>query len=53
MKTYAITYINDVGETVTIRLSAPNKFLLTMKIVQDIPDMKDDNADNILAIEEI
>lgn len=53
MRTYAITYLNDVGETVTKKLSAPNRFLLTMRIIEDIADMKDDDTDNILAVEEI
>ena len=53
MHTYAITYINNTGVTTTARLSAPNKFLLTMRIVEEITDMKDDNADNIIAIEEV
>jgi len=53
MKTYAITYINKVGNTVTTRLSAPSKFLLTMRIVEDITDIKDNDADNIIAVEEV
>ena len=53
MHTYAITYINNTGVTTTERLSAPNKFLLTVEIYQEIKDMKDGNADNIIVIEEI
>ena len=53
MRTYAITYINTTGVATTERLSAPNKFLLTMEIYQEIKDMKDGNADNIIAIEEV
>lgn len=53
MKTYAITYINKAGNTVTTRLSAPSKFLLTMRIMEDITDIKDNNADNIIAVEEV
>lgn len=53
MKTYAITYTNNAGIAVTKRLSAPNRFLLTMRIIEDIADMKDDDPDNIIAIEEV
>ena len=53
MRTYAITYINNTGITKTERLSAPNKFLLMVEIYQEIKDMKDNNADNIIAIEEV
>lgn len=53
MHTYAVTYINNTGVATTARLSAPNKFLLTMEIVQDITDIKDNNTDNIIAVEEI
>ena len=53
MRTYAITYINNTGVATTERLSAPNKFLLTMEIYQEINDMKDGNADNIIAVEEV
>lgn len=53
MRTYAITYINNTGVATTERLSAPNKFLLTVEIYQEIKDMKDNNADNIIAIEEV
>ena len=53
MHTYAVTYINNTGVATTERLSAPNKFLLTMEIYQEIKDMKAGNADNIIAIEEV
>lgn len=53
MRQYSITYITDTGNTVVAQLSAPNKFLLTMEIHQEIKDMKDNNTDNIIAIEEI
>lgn len=53
MHTYAVTYINNTGVATTERLSAPNKFLLTVKIYQEIKDMKDNNADNIIAVEEV
>ena len=52
MKTYTITYINKEGNTVTTRLSAPNKLILAMRIVEDIKDIKDNNPDNIIAVEE-
>ena len=53
MHTYAVTYINNTGVVTTERLSAPNKFLLTVEIYQEIKDMKDNNADNIIAVEEV
>lgn len=53
MRQYSITYITDTGNTVITKLSAPNRFLLTMEIYQEIKDMKDKNADNIIAIEEV
>ena len=53
MHTYAVTYINNTGVATTKNLSAPNKFLLTVEIYQEIQDMKDGNADNIIAVEEI
>lgn len=53
MHTYAVTYLNNLGIATTKQLSAPNKFLLTMEIYQEINDMKDKNADNIIAVEEI
>ena len=53
MHTYAVTYINNTGAATTKNLSAPNKFLLTMEIYQEIQDMKDGNADNIIAVEEV
>lgn len=53
MRSYSITYTTDKNSVTTTKLSAPNKFLLTMEIYQEIKDMKDNNADNIIAIEEI
>ena len=53
MHTYAVTYINNAGVATTVRLSAQNKFLLTVEIYQEIKDMKDENADNIIAVEEV
>ena len=53
MATYAVTYINNAGNATTERLTAPNKFLLTVEIYQEIKDMKDGNADNIIAVEEV
>lgn len=53
MHTYAVTYINNTGVATTERLSAPNKFLLTVEIYQEIKDIKDNNADNIIAVEEV
>ena len=53
MRTYAVTYINNTGVATTERLSAPNKFLLTVEICQEIKDMKDNSADNIIAVEEV
>lgn len=53
MHTYAVTYINNTGVATTERLSAPNKFLLTVEIYQEIKDMKDNSADNIIAVEEV
>jgi len=53
MHTYAVTYINNTGIATTARLSAPNKFLLTVEIYQEIKDMKDNNTDNIIAVEEV
>ena len=53
MRTYAITYINNTGVATTERLSAPNRFLLTVEIYQEIKDIKDNNADNIIAVEEV
>lgn len=53
MHTYAVTYINNTGAATTARLSALNKFLLTVKIYQEIKDMKDNNTDNIIAVEEV
>ena len=53
MRTYAITYINNTGVATVERLSAPNRFLLTVEIYQEIKDMKDNNADNIIAVEEV
>lgn len=53
MKLYSITYINTKGETVTKKLAAPNTFVLTVNIFYDITDIKDDDHDNIIAIEEV
>lgn len=53
MHTYAVTYINNKGATTTKNLSAPNRLLLIMEIYQEIDDMKDGNADNIIAVEEV
>ena len=53
MHTYAVTYINNTGVATTARLSAPNKFLLTVEIYQEIKDMKDNSTDNIIAVEEV
>ena len=53
MHTYAVTYINNTGVATTARLSAPNKFLLTVEIYQEIKDMKDNNTDNIIAVDEV
>lgn len=53
MHTYAVTYINNTGVATTEKLSAPNKFLLTVEIYQEIKDIKDNNADNIIAVEEV
>lgn len=53
MRQYSITYITDAGNTVVTKLSAPNRFLLTMEIVQSITNIKDNDTDNIIAIEEI
>lgn len=53
MHTYAVTYINNTGVATIARLSAPNKFLLTVEIYQEIKDIKDNNADNIIAVEEV
>ena len=35
MHTYAVTYINNTGAATTVRLSAPNKFLLTVEISRE------------------
>ena len=53
VKLYAITYINNKGNTVTKKLTALNRFFLTMEIFQEIKDFKDNNSDNIIAIEEV
>lgn len=53
MHTYAVTYINNTGIATTERLSAPNKFLLAVEIYQELKDIKDGNADNIIAVEEV
>lgn len=52
-KTYAVTYLNNSGIPTTVNLSAPNKFLLTVEIYQEIKDIKDGNTDNIVAVEEV
>ena len=53
MRSYSITYTTNKNNITTTKLSAPNKFLLTVEIYQEIKDMKDNNADNIIAVEEI
>ena len=53
MRQYSITYIANTGNEAVTKLSAPNRFLLTMEIVQSITDIKDNDTDNIIAIEEV
>lgn len=52
MRKYKVTYTNDNGETTSVILEAVNKTHLAMVVVEKITDIKDDDADNIIAVEE-
>lgn len=51
MRKYKVTYITKNDTIGTMTLEAVNKTHLAMVIVERIPDMKDDDADNIIKIE--
>ena len=50
---YKIKYITEHSTIASTIINAANKFHLAQLIQEKITDMKDDDSDNIVAIEEV